>query len=210
VGDQADSRSFDTATVHGRIVELIAGEHPHTRSGNNVYARDPISGVIHEFDGHRRLINIHIESDNYLKTSYLSGDQIRKTVTGTIMCDGEQVYEFSHRDPQAALLQAYRLLGLLQEHESDWLSADSRLRMIGRPIYFHEMPATVVRTIEDQGCIMIHIAAKDAVVVVRGQQIEELWEDWRGADGSYTIKDDVLSPHIWWWRDEPEQEEKTQ
>src|ERR1051326_6599782 len=131
VGDQADSRAFDTTTVDGRIVELIHGEHPHSRRDDNTYARDPITGAIHEFDGHRRLIDIKIESSNYLKESDFSGDQIRKTVTGTIISDGTQVYEFSHRTVEAVLLQAHRLLQGLQEHESGWLSADERIRRRG-------------------------------------------------------------------------------
>lgn len=207
VGDKADARAFDTTTVDGRIVELFFGENPHSRQDNNIYARDPQSGAVHGFDGHRRLIDVRIESGNYLKSSYMSGDEIRKAVTGRIFCDGTQVYEFSHRHPDEALLTAHRLLRVLQEHESDWLIADARMKMIGRTIYYHEMPATIRATIEEQGCVMIELAAEAVQSVrVRGKEIAELWEDWQDSDGSYTVKDDVLSPHIWWWRDASENE----
>lgn len=202
VGDKADAESFDTTTVEGNIVELVFGEHPHSRRDNNIYARDPQRGTVHEFDGHRRLIDVRIESSNYLKSSELSGDQIRKSVTGTIICDGTALYEFSHREVDGALLQAHRLVTVLQEHESGWLNADDRMRMIGRKIYYHEVPATITGVIEDQGCIMIAITATDAEGIrIRGEEIAEMWEDWRHAAGSYVVKDDVLSPHIWWWRD---------
>lgn len=203
VGDKADSRSFDTTTVGDSIVELIHGEHPHSRQDNTTYARDPQSGVIHEFDGHRRLIDVRIESSNYPKSSSLSGDEIRKAVNGTIWSDGTQVYEFFHRDPQAACLRAHHLVGVLSEHESGWLSTDERMRLRGRWIYYHEMPATITDLIEEQGVVMIRIEADDARgVLVRGKELAEQWEDWQNADGSYVVKDDVLSPHIWWWRDE--------
>lgn len=200
VGDKADTTAFDTTTVGGRIVELIFGEYPHSRRDNNTYARDPISGVIHEFDGHRRLIDVRIESSNYLKSSSLSGDEIRKAVTGRIICDGTQVYEFFHRDPASALLKAHHLLGVLSEHESGWLSADERMRLVGRKIYYHDVPSTITRLIEDQGCLMIAIEP-GAQPVIRGKDAEDVWEDWRTGD-HYEVKDDVLSPHIWWWRDE--------
>jgi hypothetical protein len=202
VGDQADSRTFDTTTVDGSIVELIHGEHPHSRNDNSVYARNPVTGTVHEFDGHRRLIDITIKSSNYLKESDFSGDQIRKSVVGAIISDGTQVYEFSHRTVEAVLLQAHRLLQVLQEHESGWLSADERMRLPGRKIYYHEMPATIQYVIEDQGCVIISIARDAMNTRVRGQEIAELWEDWLDADGDYVVKDDVLSPHIWWWRDD--------
>ncbi len=200
VGDQADSRAFDTTTVGDSIVELIHGEHPHSRRDNNTYARDPITGTVHEFDGHRRLIDIRIESSNYLKSSSLSGDEIRKSV-GVIISDGTQVYEFHHRTPEDVLLMAHRLLVVLQEHESGWLSADERMRLPGRKIYYHEMPATIQYVIEEQGCVMISIARDAMNSRVRGREIAELWEDWLDSDGDCVVKDDVLSPHIWWWRD---------
>lgn len=201
VGDQADSRAFDTTTVEDSIVELIHGEHPHSRNDNSVYGRNPVTGAVHEFDGHRRLIDITIKSSNYLKTSDFSGDEIRKSVVGAIISDGTQVYEFSHRTVEAVLLQAHRLLQVLQEHESGWLSADERMRLPGRKIYYHEMPAMIQYVIEDQGCVMISIARDAMNTRIRGKEIAELWEDWLDADGDYAVKDDVLSPHIWWWRD---------
>ncbi len=39
VGDCADAKAFDTAIVNGRSVDLIHGEHPHSRSDNTTYAR---------------------------------------------------------------------------------------------------------------------------------------------------------------------------
>lgn len=201
VGDQADAKAFDRTTVYCRPVELIFGQHPHSRRDNNIYARDVVDGTIHEFDGHRRLVDIRITSSNYLKTSELSGDEIRKAVHGEIVADGVVVYEFSHREPAEALLRAYRLLTVLQEHESGWLDAGLRAKLVGRKIYYHDFPAIITSLIEDQGCIIIS-CDPPAGARLRGKPVEEQWEYYRMRGvGGYHIKDDVLSPHIWWFRD---------
>lgn len=197
VGDQAASRAFDTTTVGDSIVELIHGEHPHSRRDNTTYARNPVTGGVYGFDGHRRLIDITIKSGNYLKSSNLSGDEIRKSVVGAIISDGTQVYEFSHREPERALLKAWQLLGVLQEHESGWLSTDERMRLPGRRIYYHDVPATISGLVEDQGCVLIETAPG---IELPNRGDDDRWDDWREGD-HYVIKDNVLSPHIWWWRD---------
>lgn len=74
-------------------LELLWGEHPHSRSNDNMYARTP-SGTIFEFAGHRALIDIEFKSYNYLKESELSGDQIRKGGICKIISDKVPVYLF--------------------------------------------------------------------------------------------------------------------
>ena len=55
------------------------------------------------------------------KESELSGDQIRKGGSASIIADGVEVYEFFFRDPMWALLRAHHVVGKLQEHASGWL-----------------------------------------------------------------------------------------
>src|SRR5262245_54628123 len=104
-GDPQDKKPWGKAIMgrpgRPRPMDLLWGEHPHSRSNNNIYAREG-DGEIYGFDGHRILIDVTIRSNNYLKSSYYSGDEIRKGGSGAIIADGEQVYEFFFRDPQWA------------------------------------------------------------------------------------------------------------
>lgn len=199
VGNQADAKAFDKTKVYNTEVELIFGEHPHSRRDDNIYARYP-DGHIEEFDGHRRLIDINIQSRNYLKESGLSGDQIRKECVGTVSVDGIQLIEEFGRDPIRMMSRLQTLIEKYQEHESNWFNAYDRAKLPGRKIWYHDQPATIVRLIEDQGCIMI--ATEPGFKPPRaGDDPEEhdYWGDWKEGD-HYEVKDSVLSPHIWWWR----------
>lgn len=197
VGDHADAKAFDT--VEGG--ELIFGQFPHSRQDNNIYLRRP-SGDIVAFDGFRRAIDISIKSSHYEKDSYFSGDEIRKQVIGTVTVDGVQLIEEFGRDPQRMMKTLDRLIDIYGEHESGWFNKKDREKLVGRKIWYHDQPATIERIIEDQGCIMI-ATEPDFVVPMRNQSDDEddfdYWEDWKVGD-HFVVKDEVLSPHIWWWR----------
>lgn len=200
VGKNADAKAFDKTKLGENEVELIFGEHPHARNDNTIYARAG-DGTIYDFDGHRRLIDIEIKSKNYLKESGLSGDEIRKEVTGKIFVDGIQVYEVSGREVASTLLRIHHLIIKIGEHSSHWFSAEERKNMIGRKIWYHDQPATIIRTIDDQGAIII--ATEPGFKPPRSSEDPDeydYWDDWKEGD-HYEVKDDVLSPHIWWWRD---------
>jgi hypothetical protein len=193
VGDQADAKAFDTVPEG----ELIFGQYPHSRQDNNIYLRRP-SGDIVPFDGHRRLIDIDIKSSNYEKESEWSGDEIRKSVTGTVTVDGVQLVEEFGRDPINMMRRLERVIETYSEHESRWFDKKAREAMVGRKIYYHDQPATIKRLIESQGAIIIECGA-GFKPPTRDEEDEGDWEDWK-VDGHYEVKDDVLSPHIWWWR----------
>lgn len=197
VGDRANSEAFDTILLgedKDRPLDLIFGQYPHSRSDNNQYART-VDGEIFEFDGHRRLIDIQIKSYNYLKESYYSGDEIRKGVNIAIFSDGHQVYEEFSRNPEYALLQAHRIISQLMEHSSGWLSKSERDKLTGRKIYYREYPAIIQSLVTEQGCLII--AAEDGKafptpVYYNRDNFDEY---------ETTMKVEVISPHIWWWRD---------
>lgn len=193
VGNKAQGKAFDKTKVGNQEYELFFGEHPHGRSDHNIYARSD-SGRIEEFDGHRRLIDIKIISYNYLKESELSGDQIRKGVTIQIFSDGEQVWEDFHRDPLDALLKARELLQKLESHETRWLYKEEREALVGRKIFYREIPCVIERVIVDQGCLIIRREDGEpfppAVYVEAGEYYEK----------ELTVKDEIFSKHIWWWR----------
>ena len=195
VGDQADAKAFDTVPEG----ELIFGQFPHSRRDNNIYLRRP-DGEIVPFDGHRRLIDVEITSSNYEKESEYSGDEIRKSVTGSIIVDGVKLVEIFGREVQQVMKWVDRAIDQFSEHESNWFSKKAREALPGRKIYYYNQPATIKRIIEDQGCLIIE-TEPGFVAPNRNDDEDDFdtWEDWK-VDGHYEVKDDVLSPHIWWWR----------
>lgn len=195
VGDQADAKAFDTVPEG----ELIFGQFPHSRRDNNIYLRRP-DGEIVPFDGHRRLIDVEITSSNYEKESEYSGDEIRKSVTGSIIVDGVKLVEIFGREVQQVMKWVDRAIDQFSEHESQWFSKKAREALPGRKIYYYNQPATIKRIIEDQGCLIVE-TEPGFVAPNRNDDEDDFdtWEDWK-VDGHYEVKDDVLSPHIWWWR----------
>lgn len=198
-GNPEDKEPWGTAIMgnaqNGRPLELLWGEHPHSRSDNNLYARDK-HGTIHEFDGHRILIDVTLKSNNYLKESHYSGDEIRRGGDGLIFADGVQVYEFFFRDVQWALLKAHHLIGQLSEHSSNWLVKREREKLVGRHIYYDRTPAIITSLVEAQGCIIIKPDGVDEFpppVYARGGEDDP--EDRK------SIVDTVLTDKIWWFRE---------
>lgn len=194
VGDQKEAKAFDVIAEG----ELIFGQFPHSRQDNNIYLRRP-DGEIIDFDGFRRLIDIEIKSSNYLKESHYSGDEIRKRVLGAIIVDGVRLVEVFGRDPQRVMNELNRLIDEYSEHPSGWFNKKDRENLPGRRIYYHDQPATIKSIIEDQNAIIIETGPDFRPPVRDDEDGRDHWEDWK-VDGHYEVKDDVLSPHIWWWR----------
>jgi hypothetical protein len=191
-GDPSKWSDHGTVIVGQKKYPLIYGEHPCSRQDNRHYVnlggKEPVG-----FDGHRILIGVQIEMTNYLKDSYLSGSEVRKGGSGKILADGEVVFEFFSRDPMHALLKAHHLIGALSEHSSGWLSKRERERLIGRAVYYREVPAVIQRVILDQGCLIL--------ATVDGQPFPApVWRD-EDDERETTVKVEVLDPNIWWFRD---------
>ena len=202
VGDKAAAEPFAQAKVGVTPVGLIFGEHPHSRSDNRVYARFP-SGNVEAFDGHRLMTRIEIEESNYLKTSELSGDEVRKGGSARIFFNGVQVYEFFTRDAQRALIKAHGLIDKLSEHPAMDALLDERVpagdRLRGRRVYYRGVPAVLAYTMPAQGCVMVE--------PIPGHTFPP--PPWahdpdNSSHEERDVKEDILSPHIWWYRDETE------
>jgi hypothetical protein len=192
-GDPGKWSDHGFVMVGNKEYPLIYGEHPCSRSDNRHYVNmghgDPVG-----FAGHRILIGVQIEMNNYLKSSELSGDEVRKGGSGKILANGEVVYEFFCRDPQRALLEAHHLIDALQEHSSGWLSKRERDGLIGRAVFYREVPAVIQRVILDQGCLMI--ATADGKPFPPPVYAESDDDDERES----TVKVGVLDRNIWWFR----------
>jgi len=199
--DKWGAGSPDKWSDHGSVMigprryPLIYGEHPHSRSDNRHYVkmregdREPVG-----FNGHRILIDVRLTSSNYLKSSGLSGDEVREGGSGQILADGEVVFEFFFRDIHYALRKADQLITELSEHSSGWLVKDQREALIGRAIYYREIPAVITHLVTDQGCVMIMTANGEPFPPPVWRDDEDHYE------GENEIKVEVTDPNIWWFR----------
>ena len=196
IGSKKDAKAFDTIELHGATYDLVFGEHPHSRRDNNVYARSP-SGNIEGFDGHRLCWRIEVEEQNYLKESELSGDEIRKGGSFKLFVDGECIYEGFCRSVEYGMKAAERMKDKLSDVAGgDWLRAKTREKLVGRPIFYHGVPAVISSLIVDQGCVIIKAADGHKL---RAPVYEEDPDEW-ALDNGDGVKDEVTSPHIWWFR----------
>lgn len=191
VGNAADSKAWGTARVGDTVVELIHGEHPHSRRDDTTYARFP-DGSIDAFSGHRVQVRVEVETSNYLKTSYLSGDEVRRSCSARVFFDDRLVYSFGGRDPEPLLHRAAELIPRLFEHPSNLAEGVERLE--GRPIFYRETPAVIRRYLPDQGALVVEPA--------EGHRFpRSCWQEDDDEDGATFDKPDLFSDHVWWFRD---------
>lgn len=194
-GDPASWRTSGSAVVDGVTVPLIHGEGAHSRSDNNVYAI--IGGEAVAFDGHRLLLDVNFSSRNYLKTSGMSGDEVRRGGTCTIKADGVVVFSFSYRELDWAMRKAQTVIEQLSEGGADFLSKESRDKLVGRKVYYMNHPAVVTRVVTDQGCVILEAA--DGTKFPKPPWHSSSEDD----EYSRVVKVEVTDAHIWWWRDDP-------
>lgn len=194
VGSAAESKAFAKSFFRdGREFELIHGDFPHSKQDNRIYAR-LASGHIEDFSGHMAPVRIELEEYNYMKESNLSGDEIRKGGEAKIYISNVQVYSLFFREISKALNQVHELLPKLFEHAVQLWRPEEVKRWEGRKIYYRETPAIIERFILDQGAIIIRAES--------GQFPVPCWDkDEHHYEREADVKEDILSPHIWWWRD---------
>jgi hypothetical protein len=199
VGNQADSKAFGYAKVGKQRVDLIHGEHPHSRRDNTTYARWP-NGDIEGFNGHRIQTRVEVETHNYLKTSGLSGNEVRRSATCKIWLNDFLAYTFSGRDPDRLLRKAAdQILPQLFEHAIQFWDPAEREKLIGRKVYYANTPAVVREVFWDQGCVWLEVE--------EGHEFPQpAWShdpDGIPPDDDYrtSVKDDFFAPSIYWHRD---------
>jgi hypothetical protein len=195
-GDRFDQ--FDTVWVEGQLMDLGFGEHPHSRSDNNFYVRSK-TGAITGFDGHRVQVKVVVETENYMKESELSGDEVRKTCTATIYLNGVVARVLDGRDPQRMLMASYRALDELFDMGcSVWKDGDE---LIGRKIYYQHTPAVIERIDAEQAKVFV-VPEKPGMFAVPAYAMEDgpdAIRDWLDDYGAGLYVSD-RSKDIWWWR----------
>jgi len=201
VGDKAEAEAWGHSSMQdGTPLELVWGQYPHSRSDNRVYARFP-DGSIEAFDGHRPVLTMKFEASNYLKTSGLSGNEVRKGGNAQLFADDELVYSFFFREPDHALLQMHKLLLELSEHPANVLQKSSREKLIGREVYYRDHPATITAYDPDEGCVTIESADGEPFPMPAWVFEHEGKGDGFGSPPEAIVRDALLSSHIWWFRD---------
>lgn len=191
IGNAAQEKAFDTVKMGDKTLELIHGDHPHSRRDNSTYARTE-NGKIIGFDGHRRPFKIEIEEYNYLKSSGLSGDQIRKSCRVKIFCDGVQVFEKNHRTYEHAYRIAHQFI-LDMEMNWGWFPKEVD-KEIGRIIGYREQVCRIQRFVISQGCMVIE--------TLDGKPFQKfLWEDAEDFEPETQMKVEITSPQITWYID---------
>lgn len=149
-----------------------------------------------DFNGYRVIVDIDIRQHNRRRTHDWKGyDEIKGSTSARISFNGAVVDEVGGVDLSAVLQQ-------VDQHVKDLMHLDPLMRhlagdrrprfsLVGRPIYYHDQAATIVRYVEGQACVIIQ------------PEPGYLPAPWQtdGYDHGEPIKDTVLSPHIWWYRD---------
>ena len=198
-------KAFDKGKLKdGREFELVMDDLPHSTSDNNIFARFE-GGKVEAFDGHRVRAKIEVEEFNYLKQSGLSGNEIREGCDVRLYLDDHLVYGFFHRNAGDALLEARQKLGAIKEVMSRLMlkSGDDPVKALaGRKVWYRDTPATIKYYFPDQGAAVFeaekgHTFPTPAFRKEDGARgLDDVGDD----EGS--VKDDILSTHIWWWRDD--------
>jgi hypothetical protein len=185
VGSNRNIKPFDTVKVGNDVYDLINGEYPHSRSDNTQYVRSN-TGNIYAFDGHRRPIKIEVEEYNYLKTSHISGDEVRKGCSIKIYISDIQVYDGFARNVEYAYRRALNHLDNL-ELFLDWFPIKCKSK-IGSIVIFKGDRCIIKSFVVSQSCIIIE--KEDGTDF-------ELWD----GDHECDVKVEITSPHLDWYPD---------
>lgn len=190
------------------------GKYPSSRSYNTHYVRfgREDSPDYEGFDGHRYPWHIEISESNYLKTSGLSGNEVRKScsvliyVTTTVPSKPQAgieprivrklVYATGAREAEYALQKLPMLLGKLMEHTSQLWDGDENdfSCVVDRKVFYRDQPAVIRRYLPDQGAVIIE--SEDGKPFRR-----PVWaDDDRDDDAEASVKTDLFDEGIWWWR----------
>jgi len=150
-GPKKDWRPFDeVAVVDGDVkFNLVHGAHPHGRQDNNLYAvragAKPSEAIA--FSGHRFRTYLEIEEKNYVKSSSLTGTEIRQYAELRIHMDTEQgvrrlVYVKGARE--VAFLMHWWLANHYRFSEDSPVQifrASDVAKLPGMPLWFRGQPA---------------------------------------------------------------------
>jgi hypothetical protein len=194
VGNRAEEKAFDKVKLQsGDELELIFGEHPHSRRDKNIYARRPDNPKdITGFDGHRRPVKIVVEEYNYLKSSEMSGDEIRKGGNVKVYINDVLCLEEFCRNYE----RGYKIANNFIEQIFDGFSVnfpDGCDEWVGKTISYREQPFIIESFIVSQACMILKTPD--------GKTRKKFtWEDYDDLDDEpTTVKVSILDDAITWY-----------
>lgn len=162
------------------------------------------------FRGHHVQIDIAFRAVNRREVNDWKGrDEIRAEGTWTLALARQQRWEgFLRQDPLDQLLDIRRIARDLLEHPAiNWRLATSVAEQLaGRRVYYDRTPAVVSSTsVLSQGCVMLRPVGVDhfppSVHALDDERDDDPYEP-------NEIKVELLSHHVWWWRDKPAGDEE--
>lgn len=194
-GKEATSKPFDTVKIGAMDYELIHGEFPHSRRDNNTYARSKDNPErIYDFDGHRLPFKIEIEESNYLKSSSMSGDEIRKACTGKLSLNGTTIFECGGRNYERAFKNIQNFIDSMEEKWS-WY-----------PFKLEEWKGKIIKYEGQLFKIESFIVPQGSMILVtpdgkpRKPFCHEQEDVEKGHfDGMGYVKIEINSDKIWWY-----------
>lgn len=170
-------------------MRLFFGDHPHSRQDNNIYAK--IGDATYAFSGNRRLEHLEFVSSNYLKSSSLSGDEIRMTGRCIIRFRDRVVYGFGYRTIEEALLTARAKLLELSEFSLNLVAGESP---IGQKVYYKHVAGTVKYWYPEDGHVVI-VSAHGCHFST--MSLDDPSDKFKKVE---EVKADLLDPNIFWFR----------
>lgn len=186
---------FDKVKVGEQWVDLLHGEHPHSRQDNKTYARFP-NGMIEGFNGHRLIHEITITESNYLKTSGLSGNEVRKSCVGVVKINGHEVYRVGRREAEPTLIA---ILAALPRIHDDWPRYRDLIegKLPGRKVYYRDHPGVIESVYGDR----VTIATEDGESFPLCAHEKESMREGEEVERRSVIVTTFNDPHIWWFRE---------
>lgn len=153
------------------------------------------------FRGHRVQIDVAFSTENEREVNEWKGrDEIRPAGVWTIALNRQQCWEgFIAPDPLASLRQIPAVIEKLLDHAAiDWFDEKPAAeQLLGRRVYYERFPAVISSTsVFDQGCVMLKPVGAEFFPPA-AYDLDE------GDDDPFErceYKVDLLSPHVWWWR----------
>lgn len=148
---------------------------------------------------HRVQIGCSIQTENSRSVNEWKGrDEIKGAGAYELFFDGVQVYEGWFNDFFEVLLTIRRRAQELLDVPVDGWWKEGGKKLVGRKIFYREVPAVIERVILDQGCVMIvPDNEKSAFPSSAGYDEETDGYDY-GAEPEAKVE--VYSEKIWWWR----------
>lgn len=119
----------------------------------------------------------------------------------TISCGGYSLYSFMALDMQTAMLKGIEVFSRLHSFPFPvWNRADVNQNLVGRPVWYREIAAVVQSFEGNTGRVVLRPENPEHkfppepwdIEAVDGKQLGSLYNGW--------VREDLLSPKIYWFR----------